>query len=244
MARFISIRYKGGSDKYQQQQFASMKKQEALQAELDRIDLEFYNLRQSNQAMYESQFRPFEEMLLNRSTAPLRETTSAAARAATYDAQAQASDEALARRNARYGVEGQGNDLQDSVVRAIALSAVGNQAGASSVALRDQYSNAALGVGAGINTDIATGYQRAFGGLQEGASHLDAAFANYSQAQGNMNDAFSLKAQGISGLGASVFGAAKMGIGNYNTAKTNDILMNGTGDVGWQAAFTGGGGTW
>jgi hypothetical protein len=247
MFRVVTIRCKGGSTKFEKAQMESLRKQEELQEKLTAIDQEFYQLRQDNRAMYDKQFRPLEESMLKRAALPATEATSAAARATEYGAADTASREALARRNERMGISNrsEGATPEDDYIRAIALTAVGNASKASALETQSMLQSNALGIGTEVNRDIATTYGRSIGGLQQGLGHADAAFANYANAQGHMNNAYLAEQAGIGSLIKAGVGVTGMGISNYQTAVRSDIMSGGTGkDIGFGSAFSAGASTW
>jgi hypothetical protein len=238
MIRVITIRCKGGTTEFERAQMESLKKQEELQAQLEAIDLEFYEMRQANKEQYDAQFRPLEESLLRRAAQPAREATSAAARASEYEASDTASREALARRRERFGIEGtQTQDVDDEVIRSIALTAVGNVSKQSALEANRNLGQAALGIGTGVNQDIGRTFGRAIGGMQQGLGHADAAFANFAQAQQHQNNATLARQQGYGALIQAGTSVAGMGISNYQTA-AQTAAYSGTGSASWQSAFS------
>jgi hypothetical protein len=237
--RLVSVRYKGGSSKYEQAQWAAMEEQQRIDAERAAIDQEYYDMRRANRALYDEQFRPIEEDLLVRAGLPARESTSAAARASTYDASLASSREASERRGARYGIESAARpDTGDDVIRAIALTAVGNTSKQSALETQGMIQQAGIGIGTDVNRDIATTFGRSLEGMNAGLGHADAAFANYSGAQQHLNNAYLAEQQGYGALIGSAASVAGMGLQNYYTAQRTAALQDG-GEVGFKSAFTG-----
>ena len=232
MRRLISVRYGGGgSSAYEDDQRRALKRQQELQDKLDAIDMEYFKLREGNRTRYDQQIRPMEEGLLRRAAQPAREATSARARAGEYDAAAELSDEALARRNARYGIsdDPQAGSADDDFIRAIALTAIGNQSKMSALETQNKLQQASMGIGTGVNADIGMNYGRAVQDMGYGLSHADAAFANYANAQGHLNNAYAAKQQGIGAMINAGFSVANMGVSNYQNAKYADALAGKSG---------------
>ena len=246
MFKLISIRCKGGSTKYEDMQMEAMAKQQVLDKQMEGIDLEYYEMRQENKRLYDTTIRPEEESMLRRAAGPAREATSARGRAAEYAAADEASSEALQRRNDRMGISNgsAGPQGDDDYIRAIALTAVGNQSKMSALETQSKLQQASMGIGTGVNQDIGRAFGQAASGMQQGIGHADAAFSNYSNAQGHMNNAYLAKQQGNSAMIGAATSVVGMGISNYNTAATNNILAGTPDKTGWGSAFSGGGGTW
>jgi hypothetical protein len=216
----------------------ALKKQEELQEQLTAIDLEFYEMRQANKAQYEQDFRPMEESLLQRARQPAREATSAAARAGEYEAADTASAESLARRRERYGISNQQTgDVEDDVIKSIALTAVGNISKQSALETNRNLGQAALGIGVGVNQDIGRTFGRSISGMQQGLGHADAAFSNFSNAQQHANNAYAATQAGYGALIGTATSVAGMGISNYQTAQTA-VAGGAGGQATWQSAFT------
>jgi hypothetical protein len=249
MYKVIHIRCKsgGGADKSgERQQRASLAKQKELDAKLEAIDKEYYEMRQENKAQYDERFRPLEEGLMKRVNVGAKEATSAEGRASEYAAADAASEASLERRNERIGINNSSTEAQpdDDYIRAIALTAVGNASKGAALETQSRLQKASLGVGVGINQDIGREFGRATGTMQQGLGHADAAFSNFSNQQTHLNNAYAAKQQGYSALiktGTSVVG---MGIGNFNTANEGSILSSNGPISGWgdttKAAFGGG----
>lgn len=226
MFKLITIRHKGGSSKYEKQQLEALEAQKEIDAQLEAIDLEFYEMRQENKRQYDENFRPLEEGLLTRAAQPAREATSAEARASEYDAADAASDAALTRRNERMGINNGSTDARadDDYIRSIALTAVGNQSKMSALETQSNLQSAAMGIGVGVNQDIGRTFGNAVSGMQQGLGHADAAFSNYANAQSHMNNSYASQQQGYSALIQSGVSVAGMGISNYQNAKYSDAL--------------------
>lgn len=241
MYKLISIRCKGGSSKYEAAQLASLEKQEALDAQLEGIDLEYYEMKQANKAQYDEQFRPMEEDLLRRAAGPAREATSAEGRASEYAAADTASNEALQRRNERYGINNDSTESRadDDYIRSIALTAVGNTSKMSALETQSNLQQASIGIGTGVNQDIGRTFGNAVSGMQQGIGHADAAFSNYSNAQSHMNNAYASEQQGYSALIKSGTAVAGMGISNYQNAAGNAALAGDGSSANWMSSFSG-----
>jgi hypothetical protein len=241
MYKLISIRCKGGSSEFEERQMAALAEQEKLQEQLSAVDLEFYQMRQDNKAQYDEQFRPMEEGLLRRAAGPATESTSAEGRSSEYAAADVASNEALARRNERFGISNgsAGDRDDDAYIRAIALTAVGNQSKMSALETQGKLGQAALGIGVGVNQDIGRSFGRSISGLQQGLGHADAAFSNFSNAQQHENNAYAATQQGYGALINSGVSVAGMGISNYNNAQTFNASRGGAGEVNFGSAFSG-----
>ena len=240
MYKLISIRCKGGSTEFEKRQMAALDQQEKLQEQLSAVDLEFYEMRRANQAQYEEQFRPLEESMLRRAAGPAREATSAGARASEYAAADVASDEALARRQERYGITNGATGARDDddYIRAIALTAVGNQSKMSALETQSNLQQASLGIGVGVNQDIGRSFGRSISGMQQGLGHADAAFSNFANAQQHANNAYLAQQQGYGALIGAGTSVAGMGISNYQTAQYQSALTGG-GAADWTSAFSG-----
>lgn len=240
--RIVSVRCKGGSSKAEKAQLEQMYKQEQLQKELEAIDLEFYELRQNNKAMYDEDFRPLEEGLLERAALDATESTSAEGRTAHYDATDDGEEAALARRNERYGitnVAGTEDDVDDEMIRAIALTAAGNISRTVSLESQSKMAAASVGIGAEVNTDIGRGYHNALTGMDRGIAHTQAAFANYGMAQQHENNASIAKMNGYNALLQGASGVAQLGVSNFQTAKTEATFNNDGSEANWKSAFSG-----
>jgi len=226
MYKIITIRCKGGSTEFEEMQMEALRKQEALDKKMEAIDLEFYEMRQANKKQYDEQFRPMEESLLRRAAGPAREATSAEGRASEYAAADAASDASLRRRNERMGIDNASTDARadDDYIKAIALTAVGNQSKMSALETQSNLRQASVGIGVGVNQDIGRSFGRSISGMQQGLGHADAAFQNFSNAQGHMNQAYAARQQGNSALMGAATSVAGMGISNYQNAQYVDAL--------------------
>ena len=246
MYKLISIRCKGGSTEFEKRQMAAMDEQEKLQEQLAAIDKEFYDLRRENKAQYDERFRPLEESLLRRAALPAREATSAQARASEYEAADTASDEALERRNERYGINNGSTGARDDdeYIRAIALTAVGNQSKMSALETQSNLQQASMGIGVGVNQDIGMSFGRSIAGMQQGLGHADAAFSNFSNAQQHENNAYASRQAGNSALMGAATSVAGMGISNYQTAQYTNIMAGSPNQTSWEDTFSAGSKTW